>query len=235
MTFQFLAIISFLLDTCELFLLYVSPSNECILDPSLNDYSANTAVNDSEAHLPLIRSPEPDLDDSEQNNIQSNLDLFPVIDLTKESSPKPQHFVSGISNNEPHYNSSVSSSHNNQSSITSPQVPAIINNTTARSQFEAYSSITVDSHGYIVAEAQTQGPMMLLPNSSAKAVCSVTDASNFVAHATIVLPSSVSSPENGCTSTFRGDNPSNSNTPTTDHALSIITTEHGKLIIKLYC
>ena len=143
-------------------------------EPSLNDYSANTAVHDAEVHLSPIQSPEAELDDSEQNSIQSNSDpcMCPVIDLTEDSDPEPQDFAS---DNEPHHtlsDSPDSSSNHSQSSITSPQAAAAVNNATERDRLEASSSITVDGHGNIAAETQTQGPMPLLSTASASAMCS---------------------------------------------------------------
>ena len=71
----------------------ISPSNECIFELSLNDY---TAVNsdDSEANPQTFLSTETiTLDDSEQTNVLSDPDPL-VIDLIDESDPEPQLIVS---------------------------------------------------------------------------------------------------------------------------------------------
>ena len=81
----------------------VSPSNECILEPSLNDYTAND-IGNSEFHPYPIQSQKTiNLDDSEQSNVQTNSNPFmcAIVDFTKESDSGPQQFVSSPSNNEP--------------------------------------------------------------------------------------------------------------------------------------
>ena len=176
----------------------VSPSNECVLEPSLNDYTA-VDIGNSEVCPQPIQSPKIiNLDDSEQSNVQSNSNPFmcAVIDLTEESDSEPQQC--SPPNNEP--------ANHSQTSIASTQV---------RVQLEACSSVTVDDQVRISIEATSQGPVSLLPNSSANAVCSVTETLNVLVQATIVVPSSVlSSPENGNLSNI----PSNSNS-TAGHLL----------------
>ena len=70
----------------------VSPSNEYILEPSLNDY---TAVDSNNSEVDPQSPQTINLDDSEQSNVP---DPCTIIDLTEESDPELQQFVS---NDEP--------------------------------------------------------------------------------------------------------------------------------------
>jgi len=84
----------------------------------LNDY---TAVDNDNSEVDPQSPQTINLDDSEQNNVQSNPDPCTIIDLSEESDPELQQFVS---NNEPVL--SLSDSHHcdtNQSHSQASTVP----------------------------------------------------------------------------------------------------------------
>ena len=179
----------------------VSPSNECILEPSLNDYI-------TEANPQLIQSPETINLDDDEHCPSSDSRNCSTIDLTAESDSESQQFVPGPSENHrpdlSHHTLSDSLSSLNQTSDASTQFSG---------QFEAHSSIAVDSCGRISVEAVAQGPLPPLPNLSADTMCSVVENSKFSIRSAIVMPSSVlSSSKNGCTS--------NSNVSSNDSPIS---------------